>query len=189
MWSDDVRIVGIWGMGGIAKTTPASAIFHKLYHRFEGRCSLWNVREESARHGLDRLREKLLTQLFNDGAIQSLDTPFVVSPFIGDRFSRKKVLIVLDDVDSLTNLEALIKGYEDLASGSRIIVTSRDAHVLKNVADQIYEVEGLDIFESLDLFHLHSFKRECPAKDYEKGGILCKWKSISSKSSGFFPSL
>ena len=39
--------------------------------------------------------------------------------------------------------------------------------MLKNVADQIYEVEGLDTFQSLDLFHLHAFKKECPAKDYE----------------------
>ncbi|KAF3449346.1 hypothetical protein FNV43_RR10074 [Rhamnella rubrinervis] len=167
MWSDDVRIVGIWGMGGIGKTTLVSAIFHKLYHRFEGRCSLWNVREESARHGLDRLRKQLLTQLFNDGAIQSLDTPFVATTYIRKRFRCKRVLIVLDDVDSSTDLEALIKGYEDLTPGSRIIITTRDAQVLKNVTKEIYEVVGLDTSESLDLFHLHAFRTKRPSKEYE----------------------
>ncbi|KAF3449336.1 hypothetical protein FNV43_RR10064 [Rhamnella rubrinervis] len=89
------------------------------------------------------------------------------STFIGDRFRRKKVLIVLDDVDSSTNFEAIIKGYEEVAPGSRIIVTSRDAHVLRNVTKQIYEVRELDGYESLHLFDLHAFKKERPAEDFE----------------------
>ncbi|KAF3449347.1 hypothetical protein FNV43_RR10075 [Rhamnella rubrinervis] len=167
MCSDDVQIIGIWGMGGIGKTTLASAIFQKLRHRFEGCCSLWNVREESATHGPDQFRKKLLTELFNDRSIQSLDTPSIVPTYIRKRFRRKKVLIVLDDVDSSIDLEALINGYEDLAPGSRIIVTTKDAHVLKNVTKEIYEVLGLDPSESLDLFHLHAFRMKRPAKEYE----------------------
>ena len=34
--------------------------------------------------------------------------------------------------------------------------------------DEIYKVEGLDTFESLDLFYLHAFQKKLPAKAYER---------------------
>ncbi|KAF3453133.1 hypothetical protein FNV43_RR03568 [Rhamnella rubrinervis] len=168
--STDVRIVGIWGMGGIGKTTLASAVFQRLsYSHFEGCSYLWNVRQEYENFGPNNLRKKLLTQLFNnEDALISMDTPFVGSPFIQDRLRRKKVLIVLDDVDSSVQLETLLEGYNQLAPGSRIIITSRNKQVLVKVADGIYKVKGLNYTESLKLFHLHAFGRNSyPTEYYE----------------------
>ena len=114
------------------------------------------------------MRKKLLTDLLKDeGNIVSMDTPFVASPIILDRLRRKKVLIILDDVDSSIQLETLIDGYHQLAPGSRIIVTSRNKQVLVKVADEIYKVEGLNNIESLKLFHLHAFGKNPLAADYE----------------------
>ncbi|KAH9781861.1 ADP-ribosyl cyclase/cyclic ADP-ribose hydrolase [Citrus sinensis] len=45
--SKDVYCLGIWGIGGIGKTTIARAIFDKISSDFEGSCFLENVREES----------------------------------------------------------------------------------------------------------------------------------------------
>ncbi|KAF3449355.1 hypothetical protein FNV43_RR10083 [Rhamnella rubrinervis] len=153
-------------MAGIGKTALASAIFQKLYRHFEGSCFLENVRHASEGHRLRELRNKLLTELYKDRPNLSLDTPSVVPPFISDRFRRKRVIIVLDDVGCSSDVDALIKGYEDFSPDSRIIVTSRDAQVLKNVTDQIYMVDVLDYSESLSLFQLHAFQKKHPSTDY-----------------------
>jgi len=38
---DDVRVVGIYGMGRIGKTTLANALYDSISNRFAGRCC-WN---------------------------------------------------------------------------------------------------------------------------------------------------
>jgi uridine kinase len=43
--ADDVRMVGIWGMGGIGKKTISKAIYNQMFHSFEGKSFLANIRE------------------------------------------------------------------------------------------------------------------------------------------------
>ena len=45
--SNDVRMVGIHGLGGIGKTTIAKAVYNKIVDNFEGSCFLENVGEHS----------------------------------------------------------------------------------------------------------------------------------------------
>ncbi|XP_048319698.2 disease resistance protein RPV1-like [Ziziphus jujuba] len=162
-----VCIMGIWGMGGIGKTTLAIYLFHNLSssNNFEACCFLWNVREEYGRFGLDHLRRKLVSNLLNVEANVKLDTLGVASPFNLYRIRRKKVLVVLDDVDRSIQLDALVEGYRQLSCGSRIIVTTRNKQVLVKEADYIYKVERLNHIESLKLFHLHAFSKNSTAVD------------------------
>ena len=44
--SKDVRIVGIYGLLGVGKTTTAKAIFDKIHYCFDGSNFLENVREK-----------------------------------------------------------------------------------------------------------------------------------------------
>ncbi|XP_062017105.1 disease resistance protein RPV1-like [Rosa rugosa] len=158
-----VRTVGIWGMGGIGKTTLADAVFSQLSSQFEASCFLANIREESERRGLRHLRNELLGELLKEENF-SIGTPSIGSAVIKNRLSRAKILIVLDDVNDLSQLESLVGDQVQFGSGSRIIITTRDMQLLRemqllrksaNHDVQIYKVEELDNDEALQLFHLN----------------------------------
>ncbi|XP_034681482.1 disease resistance protein RUN1-like isoform X2 [Vitis riparia] len=113
--SDDVRMVGIWGMAGIGGT--------KIF----------------------------------DTRINSIKA----------RLHSRKVLIVLDDVDKQQQLEDLVRNHDWFGLGSRIIITTRDRHLLscQNV-NAIYEAKKLKYDEALELFCQHAFRSEQPTKDF-----------------------
>ncbi|XP_057449697.1 TMV resistance protein N-like [Lotus japonicus] len=164
--SGKVRMIGIWGMGGIGKTTLAIALHAKLSSQFEGVCFLASVRELSEKFGLDTLRNKLLSQLLGEENLH-VDVPKVESQFVASRLRRKKVLIVLDDVATSEQLEGLIGEYDFLGPGSRVIVTTRDKHIFSHV-DEVYEVKELNDTDSLQLFCLNAFREKHPKNGYEE---------------------
>ncbi|XP_027916364.1 disease resistance-like protein DSC1 isoform X1 [Vigna unguiculata] len=164
--SKEVRIIGIWGMGGLGKTTIASALFAKLSSQFEASCFLANVMLEHEKKGLDYLRNKLLSEILED-VNPHISTSKVRSTFVMKRLRQKKVLIVLDDVDDSKKLEDLVAQHDCLGSGSRVIVTTRDKHVLSKGVDAIYEVKGLSLDQSVRLFSLNAFGKTYPERGFE----------------------
>jgi hypothetical protein len=82
----------------------------------------------------------------------------------------KRVFLVLDDVDSEEQIEALAWSPDLFGEGSRIILTSRDAHLLNRhaTASAIYEVKLLNDNEALQLFCCKAFKQPYPQENYEK---------------------
>ncbi|KAI9120009.1 hypothetical protein K1719_008978 [Acacia pycnantha] len=156
--SNNVQFIAIWGMGGIGKTTLAKALFHKLHFDYEGFCFLANVREKSKKYGIDSLREKLILKLLRDRE-SPIGMHDVIYPYAMSRLGRKKVFIVLDDVDDVEQLKILAKRHE-FGSGSKILITTRDKQVLGNEVDDIYVLEALNRDEAFDLFSINAFRND-----------------------------
>ena len=88
---------------------------------------------------------------------------------IKERLCFKKVLLVLDDVDNLDQLEALAGDRNWFGPESRIIVTTRDKHLLEvHKMYTFYEARKLDHKEAVELFSRHAFEQRNPKEDYEK---------------------
>ncbi|KAJ6683000.1 DISEASE RESISTANCE PROTEIN (TIR-NBS-LRR CLASS), partial [Salix koriyanagi] len=104
--STGVLIVGIWGMGGIGKSTTAEAVYNRNSHKFEGDCFFRNVREESKKHGVDHVRQEILGEVLEKKDL-NIRTK-VLAPDIKRMLQRKKVLIVLDDVKDPQHLKFLV---------------------------------------------------------------------------------
>jgi hypothetical protein len=86
---------------------------------------------------------------------------------IKERFRRKRVLVVLDDVDDLKQVHSLVGNSKWFGSGSRIIVTTRDEHLLTRLGVYgKYKIEELNFEESLQLFSWHAFGMAHPIEDY-----------------------
>ncbi|KAJ9554660.1 hypothetical protein OSB04_018705 [Centaurea solstitialis] len=152
--SDGVVLVGIWGVGGGGKTTLASAVYHEISSMFDGCCFIENVREESSKHDPEELQGKILAHVLKqkkgelDGDVGSL---------IKSRFRRKKVLMVLDDVDHANQLKALAGSRDWFGEGSRIIITTRDNHLLNaHKMNVIYNISLLTDDEAIKLFCKHA---------------------------------
>ncbi|KAJ0896143.1 putative TIR domain, P-loop containing nucleoside triphosphate hydrolase [Helianthus annuus] len=165
--SDGVRIVGIWGVGGGGKTTLASAAYAELSHQFEAHCFLQNIREESNKNGLEKLQEKILSVALKTKDIV-IGSEIEGRSMIERKLRSKRVLVVLDDVDDVKQLEELAGAHDWFGEGSRIIITTRDEHLLSTrYADEVYEVSLLSHDEAMELFRRHAYRKDKPVEDYE----------------------
>ncbi|XP_048421708.1 disease resistance protein RML1A [Pyrus x bretschneideri] len=192
---DACNTVGIWGMGGIGKTTLVEAVFHRLSWKFEACCFLRNVREREQRDGLVQLRNTVVREVFKEKDL-NIETSTIGSALVRKRLGRTKVLIVLDDVNDSCQLDQLLGDGIGSGPGSRIIITTRDRALLEEIVvddKNIYEVRGLERDDALQLFRLNAFKNNTPITDYTRlssmvvsyaGGIPLALKIMGSSFHG-----
>ncbi|KAJ8749012.1 hypothetical protein K2173_013455 [Erythroxylum novogranatense] len=162
----ETRILGIWGMGGIGKTTTAEVIYQIMSRQFQDCCFVYNVRQRAEANDINTLRKELILGVLGEKDSKKYTFNASLDLFFKRILGRKKVLIVLDDVNGSLQLESLIGDPCWFGSGSMILVTSRDKQVFEGRADFIYKVKLLNDDEALQLFNKRAFKQNYPTDDY-----------------------
>ncbi|KAK2993665.1 hypothetical protein RJ640_009480 [Escallonia rubra] len=165
--SMDVSAYAIWGMGGLGKTTIAKYVYNLNFHIFEGSSFLANIREVSKQpRGLIQLQSQLLSDILKrkKDSITSVDEGIVK---IKDAICAKRVLLVLDDVDDVEQLNAILGMRDWFYPGSKIIITTRHEWLLKpHAVYKIHEIKKLEDEDSIKLFSWHAFGQEHPTEQY-----------------------
>ncbi|XP_070683115.1 disease resistance protein RUN1-like [Malus domestica] len=165
--SSDVGIFVVYGMSGIGKTTIAKHVYNSNFRSFQGSSFIENIKETADRpNGLVQIQMQLLCDILNgrEVKIQSVSEGIIK---IERAISSRRVLLVLDDVDQMDQLDAILRMKDQFYPGSKILITTRRERLLKvDQVTEVHRVKTLDDNESLKLFSWHAFGQDHPMEEY-----------------------
>jgi hypothetical protein len=162
-----VSALGLWGMGGIGKSTLAKELYNQLCKRFEASCYVEDVTDKIMQgHGVVEIQKRMLKDLCSS-AIDN-DNKSELKPILEKRLGKKRIVVVLDDVSNVEMLNYIMTR-KMLQNGSVCIVTSRDKRVFEasNIFEPIehevyvHEVKVLNMEDSKRVFTSFAFGRDC----------------------------
>ncbi|XP_062025352.1 disease resistance protein RUN1-like [Rosa rugosa] len=152
-------------MGGIGKTTMVRALYERITRQFEFSFLLTNVRDSVEKNGLLNLQKQLLSGICTKKAdISDLhEGATIIRRLLG----RRKVLLILDDVNHSSHLKFLAGNQEWFGLGSRVLITTRNEHLLiEHGVERRLAIKELTDEDSLQLFSWKAFKRGYPEEDF-----------------------
>eukprot|EP00253_Pinus_taeda_P008855 PITA_08855 len=163
----EAKVVGIWGVGGVGKTTLAKAFFNLRRSHYSKSSFVFNVRETIKRNSVNYLQSKLLKDLADmQREIESVDEGVGI---LRKYLSSCHALIVVDDVDDASQIDALLSFRAVLNPGSLILATTRDKHVLRSsqvLESSIYNMKGLSQLHSTELFCCYALNQPSPSQEF-----------------------
>ncbi|KAG4379961.1 hypothetical protein GLYMA_16G085200v4 [Glycine max] len=161
-------VIGIWGMGGLGKTTMAKSIYNKFRRQKFRRSFI-----ETNNKGHTDLQEKLLSDVLQTKV--KIHSVAMGISMIERKLFGERALIILDDVTEPEQLKALCGNCKWIDHGSVLIITTRDLRLLEELKDHhavyIWKIMEMDENESLELFSKHAFREASPTENWKKLSI------------------
>lgn len=160
------KVISVWGMGGIGKTTLVKSIYHNSeleMLKFERRA--WVT--VSRPFDLTELLRSLAQRLYEDSPrkkeeskvrfgndLSKMELKELREKLLQD-LQGKKYLIVLDDLLSSVDWDLIIRYLPINNNGSRIILTTRSQNIAEHCSKKemyMHNIEGLKDRDALKLF-------------------------------------
>ncbi|CAM6061915.1 unnamed protein product [Sphagnum tenellum] len=162
-------IVALVGMGGIGKTTLSRKVYHLFHNQYEKFSFLEDVKSKH----INDVKKKLLRDLCDTKLQKGEDVDDYLDE-IKQCMISKKVLVVVDDVDTSENLAdlqlAIHKHATNVDCKSKVLVNSRNWQKLKTHVKESAKVDMalLEEEEAKELSMFHAFKHpNCVTNDFQ----------------------
>ena len=149
--NDDIRMIGVWGMGGVGKTTLANQVAEKAEEDklFEKVVMALNI---SQTPNVTKIQEEIAgilgLKFGQEGELERADH------LCKSLNNKKTVLVILDDIWEELRLEKIGIPYGDAHKGCKVLLTSRKQGVLsrKMGTQKNFRVQHLCEEEAWSLF-------------------------------------
>ncbi|WZZ13907.1 hypothetical protein YC2023_106996 [Brassica napus] len=166
------RVIGV--MPGIGKTTLLKELYEKLRPKFTRHVFVDRIREKSKGSELDEFPTLLLEELeLTFPEIDAFEEPYKA---LKCRLHKHKVLVVLDDVSTAKQINAVLGEFspsqkpEWIKEGSRILISTNDMSLTEGLVHDTYVVPQLNHRDGLRLFCYHAFDDD--RANYLKGEFV-----------------
>ncbi|WZY96976.1 hypothetical protein YC2023_069305 [Brassica napus] len=145
------RTLGIYGMGGVGKTTLLTHINNKLEKEVNGfEVVIWVVVSKDLQY--KGIQDQILRRLRADKEWEN-QTEEEKAFSIDDILGRKKFVLLLDDLWSAVDLNKIRVPHPTQENGSKIVFTTRSKEVCKRMeADDELKIDCLSRNEAWELF-------------------------------------
>ncbi|KAL2234073.1 disease resistance protein At4g27190 [Sesamum indicum] len=150
---EDVQRIGIWGMGGVGKTTLVRNINNKLGGLDSFNIVMWitvSNRYQEAESDLRKIQNLIAERLKLELREESMETR--TSKLRARLMMEKTFVLILDDVWNPIDLDRLGIPEPQVLRGGKIILTTRSSDVCSQMADVPLKIEALNEDEAWSLF-------------------------------------